>query len=54
MLAPVNGEPVEIAAELLRYEATGISHIQLSVEPINLKTIETLGKVLEAIDSASG
>jgi len=53
-LIPVNGTPEDIAAELLKYEAAGISHIQVSVEPTNTETIETFGKVLEAVDAASG
>lgn len=51
-LVPLAGEPEAIAAELLRYHRAGVSHIQISLEPTDVSTIENLGRVLEAVRSA--
>ena len=53
-LKPVTGAPEDIAAELLRYEAAGASHLQIALEPTNCATIQTLAPVLEAMDKMSG
>ena len=51
-LIPLNGSPEKMAEELLRYEAEGISHIQVSIEPTNTAVIENFARVLETIDSS--
>ena len=52
-LKPIMGSPDEVATELLRYEAAGASHLQISLEPTTIATIESLGPVLEAVDKLS-
>ncbi len=53
-LRPLGGDPEEMAAELHRYELAGVSHIQISLEPTNRSTIESLAPMLEALDKLSG
>jgi len=50
---PVGGSPAQIADHLARMADAGASHLQLVVDPITLESIEWLGSVLEALDSAS-
>ena len=52
-LKPIMGSPDDVATELLRYEAAGASHLQISLEPTTISTIESLGPVLEAVDRLS-
>ena len=43
----------EIAETLLEYQAEGIGHIQVSIEPTNLQTIEAFVPVLEAVEKSA-
>lgn len=52
-LRPLMGEPEEIAAELLRYETAGCSHIQISLDPSGVAPVEALAPVVEALDALS-
>ena len=52
-LRPLTGDPADIAAELLRYEAAGASHLQISLEPGTVEAVEALGPMLDALDAAS-
>lgn len=52
-LEPLTGGPEEIANVLLEYQAEGIAHVQVSIEPTTPKTIEAFVPVLEAVDRAS-
>ena len=52
-LKPLTGSPESIAQELKRYEAAGVSHVQISLEPTTCATIEALAPVLEALDKSS-
>ena len=51
-LKPLYGAPETIAQALLEYEAEGISHVQINLEPTTCETIEALVPVLEALDKA--
>jgi probable F420-dependent oxidoreductase len=48
---PVRGTPDEIAAELRRYAAVGIAEVQLVVDPIDRRSLDRLGPVLELLDA---
>lgn len=52
-LVPLNGEPEKIAEELAGYAAAGAAHLQISLEPTNVASIEALAPVLEAFDARS-
>jgi len=52
-LKPLTGGPEEIANVLLEYQAEGIAHVQVSIEPTTPKTIEAFVPVLEAVDRAA-
>lgn len=52
-LKPLAGSPEEIAGILKEYEREGVTHIQISMEPTTLKTIEELVPVLEALNKLS-
>jgi probable F420-dependent oxidoreductase len=43
---PLTGTPEEIAAELRRFAAAGISHIQLWLDPLTVESIESFEPVL--------
>ncbi len=47
---PLQGTPEEVAEELRRYADEGIGHVQLIVEPMTEKSLETLAPVLEILD----
>jgi len=47
---PLRGSAEEIAFQLQAFAAEGVSHIQLVVDPITVKSIERLGDVIEALD----
>jgi probable F420-dependent oxidoreductase len=47
--APLRGTPEELAEQLRAYAAEGISHLQLVVDPITVRSIERLAPVLEAV-----
>jgi hypothetical protein len=47
---PLSGPPEEIAEELRRYAVAGISHVQLSLEPMTLASVEAFAPVLERLD----
>ena len=46
------GSQAEVAEALRAFATTGIDHIQLVVDPITIESIEWLGPVLAAIESA--
>ena len=45
---PLTGSPAELADQLRAFEAIGIAHIQLVVDPITRDSIEWLGAVIAA------
>ena len=45
-VAPVQGSPADIAGHLAAMADAGAAHLQLTVDPITLGSIETLGEVL--------
>jgi hypothetical protein len=47
---PLTGEPEEIAAELRRFAAAGVSHVQLWLDPLTADGIEALAPVLAELD----
>jgi alkanesulfonate monooxygenase SsuD/methylene tetrahydromethanopterin reductase-like flavin-dependent oxidoreductase (luciferase family) len=49
--APVSGSPDEIAHVLAAYAAVGADHVQLVVDPISERSIESLGEVLARLDA---
>ena len=49
---PIDGaDPAGVAAELRRYAAEGVGHVQLVLDPITADTIESLAPVLAALDA---
>jgi hypothetical protein len=51
---PITGSSDDIAAALRAFSTVGIDHIQLVVDPINARSVESLAPVLERIqDSAT-
>ncbi len=52
-IEPIQGSVSEIADQLRRFAAVGVSHIQLVVDPITRASIETLADVLTLIESAN-
>jgi alkanesulfonate monooxygenase SsuD/methylene tetrahydromethanopterin reductase-like flavin-dependent oxidoreductase (luciferase family) len=46
---PLTGAPDELAAELRRYAAEGVSHVQLSLEPMTPDSIEAFAPVIERL-----
>jgi probable F420-dependent oxidoreductase len=50
-VGPVRGSPEEMAAELRRYAAVGIAEVQLVVDPIDRRSLDLLGPVLERLDT---
>jgi probable F420-dependent oxidoreductase len=48
---PIRGSDGEIAAVLRAFAAEGISHVQLVVDPITVRSIERLGSVLSALSA---
>jgi probable F420-dependent oxidoreductase len=51
-IAPIGGEPAEIAAALLAYARLGVTEVQLAVDPITEASIDALAPVLEALRQA--
>jgi probable F420-dependent oxidoreductase len=51
-IAPIGGEPAEIAAALLAYARLGFAEVQLVVDPITEASIDALAPVLEALRQA--
>lgn len=49
-VGPLTGSPDQIAAELRRYAAAGISEVQLVVDPITESALDELAPVLELLD----
>ena len=49
---PIGGTHEEIAEALVAFAAVGVDHVQLVVDPITAASIEWLGGVLAALDSA--
>jgi alkanesulfonate monooxygenase SsuD/methylene tetrahydromethanopterin reductase-like flavin-dependent oxidoreductase (luciferase family) len=47
---PVTGSSDDIAAALHAFSGVGIDHIQLVVDPINTRSVESLGPVLEQLE----
>jgi len=48
------GDPAEIARELLRFEAAGVSHLQIVLDPITPAGIEWFARVLESVREQRG
>ena len=48
-LAPVVGEPAEIAEQLSAYRAEGISHVQVSIDRVSTGAVERFAPALELI-----
>jgi probable F420-dependent oxidoreductase len=48
---PVQGTPEEMATVLRRYAAEGIAEVQLVVDPIDRRSLDSLGPVLERLDA---
>jgi hypothetical protein len=46
---PITGSSDDIAAALRAFSTVGIDHIQLVVDPINARSVESLAPVLERI-----
>jgi probable F420-dependent oxidoreductase len=49
-VVPISGPPDEIADALRAFEAVGVAHVQLVVDPITSDSIEHLGSVLARLD----
>jgi alkanesulfonate monooxygenase SsuD/methylene tetrahydromethanopterin reductase-like flavin-dependent oxidoreductase (luciferase family) len=47
---PLRGSTAELAAEMRKYAAAGISHVQLVLDPITVEAIEEFAPVLEELD----
>ena len=47
---PLRGSAEELSAALREFAAQGISHVQLVVDPITVRSIERLGAMLEVLD----
>lgn len=52
-LMPLTGAPEAIAQTLLEFQAEGISHVQICLEPTTCETIEAMGPMLEAVERAT-
>ncbi|MSR13400.1 MAG: LLM class flavin-dependent oxidoreductase [Gammaproteobacteria bacterium] len=50
VIRPLTGDTQAIAEELRGYARLGVSHIQISLEPTTLATIENLARVLEVLE----
>ncbi len=46
---PIPGEPATLAATLREFEAAGVAHVQLVLDPITLETIEALEPALAVL-----
>jgi probable F420-dependent oxidoreductase len=49
---PLRGTVEELADQLRAFDAAGITHVQLVVDPITVRSIERLGPVLDAVRSS--
>ncbi len=49
-IPPVTGRPEEMAAVLRSFAAEGIGHVQLVVDPITLRSLDSLAAVLDELD----
>lgn len=49
-VSPLMGEPGQVAEQLAALAATGITHLQVVLDPITVAGIEWLGEVLVALD----
>lgn len=50
-IAPLRGDPHELAEQLAAFGAAGASHLMLVVDPITQDAIEWLGQVLAVLDA---
>ena len=50
-IAPLRGDPQELAEQLAAFGAAGASHLMLVVDPITQDAIEWLGQVLAVLDA---
>jgi len=50
-VAPIPGEPATLAATLRAFDAEGVAHIQLVLDPINVETITALAPALALLDA---
>ena len=51
-VAPLRGNPAELAAQLRAYADIGVTHLQVWLEPNTIAGIEAFGRVLEELDRA--
>ena len=49
---PLRGTAAELAEGLRGYARLGVTHVQLVIDPIDARAIESLGAVLELLDQA--
>jgi alkanesulfonate monooxygenase SsuD/methylene tetrahydromethanopterin reductase-like flavin-dependent oxidoreductase (luciferase family) len=49
---PLTGTPEELAEELRAFAREGISHVQVSLEPMVPASIESFQQVLELLDQS--
>lgn len=49
--APRRGSPEELADQLRAFAAEGISHVQLVIDPITVRSIERLAPMLQLLQS---
>jgi hypothetical protein len=47
--APIKGERETIAQEIAAFEAAGLSHVQMVLDPITAKAVEELAEVVRLI-----
>lgn len=50
-VSPITGDPGEIARSLNEFSTVGIDHLQLVVDPIDVRAVEELGQALALIPS---
>lgn len=48
-VTPITGSRSEMAESLSRFEAAGLSHLQVVLDPIDARAIEELGRVVELL-----
>ena len=49
-VSPLVGGPRQVAEQLSAFAATGVTHLQVVLDPITVGGIEWLGEVLVALD----
>ena len=49
-VAPISGEPLELASALRAFAAEGVGHVQLVLDPITVDSIRGLAPALALLD----